>query len=466
MPPDPTSSARSARFDDAAEALLAAMDAIRELAQVASSHVETLDDLDSVIAAEAAKYMPDLSEDVRRQAAVVLRENFKGVRAALATLKTDTGEVGEAERREITSEGNQRLSASLRELIDEPLVPLVMIRSWNSANRRPARARVMRKSLLITAVSDFEVLVAALIREFVRTKPEILRSDDERYTLADIDAFGDLEAFRQAVVERFAEGLMRGGFDDWMEWLEKRHKVGLGQITPNPDRLREIFQRRHLLVHNGGVVNQAYLSKTNREPPFALGTKLGVGDDYLMMAVDALTLAGLQLTAQILRKCFQDDDGEHPADRLIAETAYELLVQNRNDLVIALAQTNADLCLDESDKLYLRVNGWIAQKRVSGVEAIKPEVEAWQTAVLDGRFKLAKLALLDQNAEAYALVKQLLESGDLALSAWRDWPLLEGVRAFELLSSDDPIEEEPESLAIESEDEDPQSALPNDDASA
>ena len=92
---------------------------------------------------------------------------------------------------------------------------------------------------------------------------------------------------------------------------------------------------------------------------------------------------------------------------------------------------------DEYHRLIVQVNKWIADRRILGMEAIKGEVENWQTSQLANRFKLAELALLGDHSKAYSMAIRMRQEKDLAENEWREWPLLEEVRAYaEKLSTD------------------------------
>ena len=132
-----------------------------------------------------------------------------------------------------------------------------------------------------------------------------------------------------------------------------------------------------------------------------------------------------------MRRLLPAENDEHPADTVATEAVFDFLRVGRWRLAAYIAVAAREGCLSDYDKLLLRVNGWIARKHIDGLEAIRAEVESWQVAPLAPRFRLAKLALLDDVPAAHELGKALLDSGDLDIDDWWTWPLLEDVRAYD-----------------------------------
>src|SRR5664280_2873712 len=82
----------------AGEAFLRAMEAVAEIAHVASQYVETLDDVDSGVAAEAAKYVPGAPEHERKAIAGKFRVTSSALRRSLAEAEEKGGAKPSAEQ--------------------------------------------------------------------------------------------------------------------------------------------------------------------------------------------------------------------------------------------------------------------------------------------------------------------------------------------------------------------------------
>lgn len=304
-------------------------------------------------------------------------------------------------------------------------------RIWRRRAEITRTSRTLYGSLLITAVSDFEALVAGLVRSFLALRPEILKASSKSYTFKDLSDFGSIEEFRLHCSEVRADEILRQGFDQWMKWFSEDRKVGVREVTDDNASLAEIFQRRHLLVHNGGVVNSHYLGKTNGDQAVVDGQKLKVNEAYLRESLDVLTISGVKLGIATLRKVLKGEDALHKAGAYLHRIAYDSLVDRAWRVAYDLSVWQDEAGGDASMHLTSKVNAWLAAKQMENFANVRAEIEAWDTRTLANRFRVAKAALLDDNESAYGLARSMVGTEELSEREWRYWPLLEGVREYE-----------------------------------
>lgn len=407
------------------------MDAVIELAEFANEHVSKLDDTKAAITQVVMLRLPHATQEQHERAVELVMVAFKYIEEEAASEEFADGEPADAPTEDPEPSPWDTLLEDLEEVIPNSSAFVQYLIAYMTVHSRPRRAAVMNSSLLTTAVGNFEVLVSAVVREFLRLRPEAIRSDEARYSLAEIEGYESIEEFRAYCAERYAENLLRGGFEDWMEWFEKRLKIDLSDVTADSLTLREIFQRRHLVVHNGSRVNRLYLNKMSDLKPLpAMGTTLHVDQEYLQRATDRLQAAGVLLQAQVMRRLLPVEGDEHPADAMASNAIYEFLQHRRWEAAIEVAASIEPGVVSAYGRLLVLVNGWIARKRLHGVESIRSEVEAWQVQPLAPKFRLAKLALLDDVEAAYKLSRELVDSEEITNNEWWTWPLLEEVRAY------------------------------------
>lgn len=250
------------KFVNVSHTFLRSMDAIIELRDFSEEHARLLDDPVAATARIASRWLPNLEPEQHREAADLTKATIENINERAREL-TDDGV--DTNRSEAIEEAMTPIMADWRRQLSTLGLDTTGLRNYLLAYAesliRPARVPLLHSALLISAVGNFEVLVSGLVREFIRLKPEILRSDEVKYSLAEIEGFESLTEFREYCSERYAEALLRGGLDDWMAWFERRLKVSLGELPTNFTSVVEVFQRRHLFVHNGGVVNRSYLVK-------------------------------------------------------------------------------------------------------------------------------------------------------------------------------------------------------------
>jgi hypothetical protein len=294
--------------------------------------------------------------------------------------------------------------------------------------RRPrTRTDLLLSSLLIAAVSDFEVLFSAIATFYYGMRPESLRALDSKVSWREIETYASLDDLRTHFIEERVDSLMRDGYDGWVKWLEAQLKIKAEDTALNPHGMYEAFQRRHILVHNGGRVSPQYLAKVNwlNEPP-EIGAELKVSREYLNSAIDELIAVGASLTHLLMRSLSPKSRREYVDSDAVMLT-FELLKQRRWKLVDKIASIALPAMSQEYSRTSTKVNRWIALKRLAGSEAIAKEVAEWDVSALQPIFELSRLILLD-HPSAVELARAMIGSGDLSQEQVETWPLFEDIR--------------------------------------
>jgi hypothetical protein len=107
-----------------------------------------------------------------------------------------------------------------------------------------------------------------------------LKRSDKTVPLSFILENPDRDSILRAVVDRELDRLKYRRVTAWFDYLEKRARLGM----PSPDqieRLAEIKASRDILVHNRGIVNQTYRSKSGNKARYAEGDRLKIIEPYL-----------------------------------------------------------------------------------------------------------------------------------------------------------------------------------------
>src|SRR5690606_32768666 len=114
---------------------------------------------------------------------------------------------------------------------------------------------------LISLVSTVEWFFSQILHYYYDKFPDSSGIKNKTLTLDDLKNFGSINDAEKFLIENKIEEILRGSIKDWFKILKDDLKLGLGYKDQYEDELVEIYQRRNLLVHNGGVVNAIYLSK-------------------------------------------------------------------------------------------------------------------------------------------------------------------------------------------------------------
>ncbi|MFL0278258.1 hypothetical protein [Mycobacterium sp. SMC-19] len=412
-------------FRDSIEALI-------ELAALVDDSARRLDDDKASFERRLLLAHPSLDDAGRLYERLISK-----LESALQSARRSRQNQTSSEEKTAPTNNEIAIEIDLSDLIEEYGLDLIDSAMLTISRVRRARATVAFNSLLVAAVGEFEALCYQCIKNFVRKYPAKLSSSTKEFTFEEVNAFGDLDDFKAHAIDVYAEAIMRGSVDDWLKWFATNIKLQSSDVTDDWDQFFEIFQRRHLLVHNGGVVSRLYRKKVKILPDDIAATGPGlepraeVTRSYLQEALARLHVAGLLLAIRT-SLCIEPPKRatRPPSDPLIADVSFEFLQQNRGRELLLFSDRALPYCTEEGIRLLLQVNLWIQRKRDNGVESIRDEVTQWDVRHCSQRFEIAKFALLNMHRETNELGKRLVAQDTLTQSEWDSWPLFEESRAW------------------------------------
>jgi len=293
---------------------------------------------------------------------------------------------------------------------------------------RPRRENLLHGSLLAMTVGTLETAIAGVATQHFVLHPGALPSEDKEFSLAELAEFDDLRDARDLAISRRVEDLMRGGFETWDNWFNQLLERGFGELADDEESLHEAIQRRHLVVHNAGRVSRQYKSKVS-DCEEEVGTDLPIDRGYLEDAIDRVTIFGARLILVAWAKWKPDDRPKvaHAANDLV----FSYLRDRRWGPANCIAKTGREIATEEQARLYLQVNGWQAEIRLEGLEAVRPQIEGWDISALSPEYAAAKAALLEDYEPLFELLPTLFEQRLVKAEHLREWPLFEGARQQE-----------------------------------
>ena len=333
----------------------------------------------------------------------------------------------------ITDVESVAVQAALEELIDqvEPDLLPAYLDSYVQAYASPRGAPMLLSSMLVSLVGALEIFVSNVIKDILRLMPHVLSEKDIKFSFSELSGFSDMKEVSNYVIDKFTTDLIRGEVEAWFDFLNNKFGLKVPSNVSTYPAL-ELFQRRNLIVHNGSKVSQIYINKLKKyKLNVEIGQKLPVTDEYFERSADVLFVIAFELFSNSVFKFCKESDVRNNSEYFIADQIFRLLQHSRLELA-----KNAVSCIDQSKmveeraQLFLRVNGWIAHKRSGFFDDCREEVENFNVSARSNEFKLAKLALLDQHADAFSLAQDMLTAGELQPIYWQTWPLLSEVRAF------------------------------------
>jgi len=313
----------------------------------------------------------------------------------------------------VTNEG-EAFQAFIRKMVRSAVAP---------------REDLLNSSLLTLAVAALENLLALLVTEHLRRFPGMLEAEEKAFSLADLQAIGSIDDARTVLIERRVDSFMRKGVDDWSKWAGKTLGAGFDELCIDLDSVKEMFQRRHLVVHAGGIVNRMYLERAplSRDMP-ELGSYLPTTADYVFRALDEFEVLGDLLLFSAWNKWMKEDDRE-TGRREFESRILELMAAKRWRVVQRLCERAVELDFPAVTHVVLKVNRWIAMKHLSRFDdECRREVEEWDTSALSTVFVMARAVLLDNEKEALGLLEATLAARELSRRDAETWPLFIDLR--------------------------------------
>jgi hypothetical protein len=192
------------------------------------------------------------------------------------------------------------------------------------------------------------------------------------------------------------------------------------------DVVKEAFQRRHVVLHNGGLASRQYLRNVPGSSA-EVGERLPVEVDYLNAIFDQLDALGTSLGT------FAEGTW-HPEKRdtcagLLLKRCFELMVDGRWEAAQSLAARGKTLKCKALIKTSLQCNEWLCRAERFGYGSVRDEVERdFDTSNMSPRFKIVRQIFLDELEAAVASIPEILEAKEITRGELDAWPILRKVR--------------------------------------
>jgi hypothetical protein len=290
----------------------------------------------------------------------------------------------------------------------------------------PLRVTILHNSLLAMAIGAFEVLVSGIATRFYVNHPKALDSDEKTFSFAELREFGDVDDAADEMISRRITAVMYGGLESWSDWFASNGKADLPDLAMHFDLVQEAFQRRHVVLHNGGIASRQYVRNV-ADPQVSVGERLPVEPDYLDQVFDELDVLGTRLG--VLAQGTWEPERRDAAAANLLRRCYELMVEGRWEAAEALAATGKALKCEAAIKTSLQCNEWLCRAERHGYESIRDEVEReFDASTMSTRFKLVRHILVGNTDAAMTLVPEALETKEITLGELRGWPILRMIR--------------------------------------
>jgi len=400
------------------------LDAVREILRDFMPHVREIDE--KHLSVDALFSLKDLSPSRRDQVRAFMDRRIADARAGDPPQLGDGERTGEEQDSDGSTVSISMTLGEIEEVTGDRHFAGRFIEEFEKSLQGPLRVTILHNSLLAMAVGAFEVLVSGIATRFYIAHPDALDSDEKTFSFAELRAFGDVNDAADEMISRRIADLMYGGLGTWADWFDKNCDARLSEIAMDFDSVEEAFQRRHAVLHNGGLASRQYL----RHVPGSsveVGDRLPVDASYLDAVFDELDVLGTSLG--VLADGTWRPAGRDGAAGILLRRSYELMVEERWAAAGALARLGRRLTCEAATKTSLQCNEWLCRAEQGGYDSIQDEVEAdFDASNMSGRFKLVRSVLVGKVDEAIAAVPEAIETKEISRGELEAWPIFRRVR--------------------------------------
>ena len=398
------------------------MSALRHMHEFVAPSVAEVEDTE--LDAEARAAVKGLNDEQRAAVLAVLNEAAVGLMTGATIVGVSTP--GEETKSSDDSKRMESWDKVVEVLGPESDVAMDVLTLMYRKMIEPNRARLLRGSLLTSAISTLESLMGDLVREYFLHNPGAM-SDEPSFSLRQLQEFDSMQqaAYEAATIR--AEAVTGSDLADWSKWLKNYPDISIETHCHNWAALYEAFQRRHVLVHNGGRVSRRYHQKVERVVGSSeeIGSLLPVDQEYLDSAFDEIETIGNLLGANVWAKSLPDQEAVI-VHGLYLRT-YDLMLEARWPAVKSICSFAVKGDADADLLTIHRVNELLARRELG--EDISGALQAWDASALDLRYQFAKECLDGDLDILNERIPRMLDSERLSWAEVEEWPLLAAFRA-------------------------------------
>lgn len=283
---------------------------------------------------------------------------------------------------------------------------------------------IVPKSLFVSMVSQFDTFLYDLMNAIYEIKPELLKASEKVLKPGIILKFKKIESAKTYLIKKEIEDLLRESHLDHMKWLEKTLKIPLTSELGGLDQYVEITERRNLLVHADGIVNEHYLSKCT-STKLKENDKLNIRNKYFFDSSNYLYELAILMTEVIWRKL--EPKNTKAVEVLIERLTFDMLKNKRYDLVIKILNYNLKLKISESTYLVFLINLCLAYKFSGNRKEALKLVNSQDWEAKNSVFRFGSLIILEKYSEAGDLMKKI-DKKDITEKDYQTWPLFKDFR--------------------------------------
>lgn len=312
------------------------------------------------------------------------------------------------------------------------------IKKWKVLNKNIQRSehalKIFPESLFVSLVSQFDVLIAQLIKYIYKIAPKKLFESEATIPIRDLFIEDSVEIIKERYINGKVETVLRKSHLEQIKDISKMiDNTPLDKCSFWGEFI-EITQRRNLFVHCKGVVSEQYINECQKAS-CTINTKVGdalsVDREYFSKAYFVLFCIGVMLSQVVVRKLLESTlIGE--IDTILNNVIYESISEKKYNIAIELsnfALSKATCHCSRLDEVYFVLNYAQAYKWQGNKEKCDEILAEFDFSAMKDDILIAKYALEDDVTNVVRLMKKIGANSEIMCDeAYATWEIFKDMR--------------------------------------
>jgi hypothetical protein len=292
-----------------------------------------------------------------------------------------------------------------------------------------------REALLKAALVDLASSIEDFFRDVMsirfEKRPQALSSDEEVFSLNDINAFESISEAKSRFKETKVRNVLRESFGEWVEYTKNDIGLDMEYMSHKMGEIIELFQRRNIFIHNRGFVNSQYSTKVseNYSENTNLGERLKIDKKYISdkvnISLGMVTLIGLELWEHL--------GGDNSQRLKFADSMLDVYAKNKNFYITR--DIGMFLWKDEAATAGYtdigKLNYWMSQKRLGNWDSVEEEILDEDYSAKRPRIRLPYLSLCENEDKFAELLPKALKSEEITEEEIYSYPIFMEMRGVD-----------------------------------
>jgi len=320
------------------------------------------------------------------------------------------------------------------ELIDKEYFKNLVKRVSKRPKLTPRNYEILSRSSFLMLNNYFEYLLTDLLSYYYNKFKDSLSEKEFKVTLKELNEFETIEEATKSLILKEVESiLVEKTFNELLEHFEKPLSISLEKELIQWNKIIEIRERRHLIVHNSSIINKKYISRTGNPFKLEIGDTLHIQEDYFENSWNELKIAGQLLLFNCWGKW--DKDNTNNAIYQIMIQTFEDLKDKNLDLVRRTCEYSNQIEAkneDQEDYLFrIKINHAIALKKLNNQKALDKVIKTIKIGTATPIFKIAYKIITNDFKDLPKLFKKAIVIEELNIDFYLEWPIFDFIRIEE-----------------------------------